>query len=209
MREPCHPATSLLRAYAFLRVPVALPPGAFFLPPLLFIPLLSLFHSVLFCFRASFCVLCVCVCVCFFFRSLCLFPQVLLLQRWYRCRSIRHKYKGCIASAVMIQKRVRGMQAREFRLLQEVAAIIIQRYGTCVCHQVCTKLFPDRRGLCRIGRSETRNKASEPMQLCGHGCVCVFGSAFVGGWVGGTGIENAGGSRYFRGGRGGSTEREK
>lgn len=40
---------------------------------------------------------------------------------------IRHKYKGCIASAVLIQKRVRGMQAREFRLLQEVAAITIQR----------------------------------------------------------------------------------
>lgn len=61
-------------------------------------------------------------------RFLLLDPsQVLLLQRWYRCRSIRHKYKGCIASAVMIQKRVRGMQAREFRLLQEVAAIIIQR----------------------------------------------------------------------------------
>ena len=57
---------------------------------------------------------------------------MLLLQRWYRCRSIRHKYKGCIASAVLIQKRVRGMQAREFRLLQEVAAIIIQRCVLCV-----------------------------------------------------------------------------
>lgn len=54
---------------------------------------------------------------------------MLLIQRWYRSRSVRHKYKGCIASAVMIQKRVRGMQAREFRLLQEVAAMIIQRWA--------------------------------------------------------------------------------
>lgn len=73
-----------------------------------------------------------------------LFPclQVLVLQRWYRCRSIRHKYKGCIASAVMIQKRVRGMQARDFRLLQEVAAIIIQRYCVhAMHHHVCWRSF--------------------------------------------------------------------
>lgn len=64
--------------------------------------------------------------LCVYVFCFCL-SQVLLVQRWYRARSVRHKYQGCIASAVLIQKRVRGMQAREFRLLQEVAAIIIQR----------------------------------------------------------------------------------
>ena len=61
------------------------------------------------------------------YEFVCFSRQVLLVQRWYRARSVRHKYQDCIASAVLIQKRVRGMQAREFRLLQEVAAIIIQR----------------------------------------------------------------------------------
>lgn len=54
--------------------------------------------------------------------------QVMLIQNWYRSRSVRHKYKGCIASAVMIQKYVRGMQARERLIVMEVAAITIQRW---------------------------------------------------------------------------------
>lgn len=53
--------------------------------------------------------------------------QVMFLQRWYRSRAVRHKYKGCIASAVVIQKHVRGMLARERLIVMEVAAITIQR----------------------------------------------------------------------------------
>lgn len=50
-----------------------------------------------------------------------------MLQRWYRSRMVRHKYKGCIASAITIQKMVRGWQARDLLVLQHYAATILQR----------------------------------------------------------------------------------